>query len=184
MFVRRKRNKSGTISVQIIDKTGGYKVIETVGSSKNSEAINKLVEKAEYQIGTNKGRQDDFLRAKLAVDVENFIKDIANAQVHTIGPELILGTLFDKIGFNIIKDDLFRHLVIARLAYPVSKLKTVDYLYRYQGVVVQVDTIYRFLDKLQDKHKQIVEQGSFKYTKGALKDIAVVFYDMTTLYFF
>lgn len=183
MFVRKKRNKSGTVSVQIIDKSDGYKVIETIGSSKNADEIKKFVEKAEDKIGTNNGRQEDFLRAKLAVDVEDFIKDITNAQVHTIGPELILGTLFDKIGFNIIKDDLFRHLVIARLAYPVSKLKTVDYLYRYEGVVVQVDTIYRFLDKLQDKHKQTVEKVAFEYTKGVLKDITIVFYDMTTLYF-
>jgi transposase len=183
MFVRKKQNKSGTVSIQIIDKANGYKVVETIGSSKNADEIIKLIKKAEDQIGTNKGRQEDFLKGKLAVDVEDFIKDITNAQVHTVGPELVLGVLFDRIGFNIIKDDLFRHLVIARLAYPASKLKTVDYLYRYQGIVVQVDTIYRFLDKLRDQHKQIVEKVAFEYTKGVLKDIAVVFYDMTTLYF-
>jgi hypothetical protein len=42
------------------------------------------------------------------------------------GPELLLGKLFDEIGFNKIKDELFRHLVIARLCYPVSKLKTTE----------------------------------------------------------
>jgi hypothetical protein len=33
MFVREKKNKSGTVSVQIIDKsTGSYHVAKTVGS--------------------------------------------------------------------------------------------------------------------------------------------------------
>jgi len=44
-------------------------------------------------------------------------------EIQLAGPELILGKLFNEIGFNKIKEDLFRHLVIARLAYPVSKLK-------------------------------------------------------------
>ncbi len=183
MFVRKKRNKSGTTSVQIIDKSAGYKVIETVGSSKDADEIANLVKKAEHQIGTNKGQQQELFRNVTAVDLEEYIKGIVNTQVQTIGPELILGSLFDKVGFNIIKDDLFRHLVITRLVYPVSKLKTVDYLYRYQGIVIDVATIYRFLDKLHSTYKATVEKIAFEYTKGVLKDITVVFYDMTTLYF-
>ena len=43
MFVRKKRNKSGSISVQIISKEGGkYKVVKTIGSSKDSEEIKRL----------------------------------------------------------------------------------------------------------------------------------------------
>jgi hypothetical protein len=68
-----------------------------------------------------------------------------NGQIRTVGPDLIFGSLFDKIGFGVIEDELFQHLVVTRLVYPTSKLKTVDYLYRYQGVVVEIDTIYRFL---------------------------------------
>ena len=44
------------------------------------------------------------------------------------------GNLFNQLGFNVIKDELFRHLVVARLAYPTSKLKTVVYLYRFRGI--------------------------------------------------
>jgi len=42
-------------------------------------------------------------------------------------------------------------LVIARLAFPLSKLKTVDYLRRYQGKEIEIDTVYRFLDKLSGR---------------------------------
>lgn len=78
---------------------------------------------------------------------------------------------------------LFRHLVVARLAYPASKLKTVDYLYRYRGILTHEDAIYRSLDMLNEKHKAEVERIAFVHTKKTIGIIAVVFYDMTTLYF-
>ena len=39
MFVRKKKNKSGSVSVQIIDKNAGYRVVETIGSAKDEEEI-------------------------------------------------------------------------------------------------------------------------------------------------
>ena len=107
MFVRKKRNKSGTISVQIIDKSAGYKVVETIGSSKNAEEIANLVKKAEHQVWTNRGRQKELFKSVTALELEEFIKGMVNTQVQTIGPELILGALFDKIGFNIIRTFAF-----------------------------------------------------------------------------
>ncbi|MHB8169653.1 MAG: IS1634 family transposase, partial [Thermoleophilia bacterium] len=43
MFVRKKQNKSGSVSVQIIDKRGGYRVFKTVGSTKDPEKVRQLV---------------------------------------------------------------------------------------------------------------------------------------------
>lgn len=61
-----------------------------------------------------------------------------------MGSELIFGKIYEYIGFGAIKEPLFRHLVVARLAFPLSKLKTSEYLYRYQGVLLDTDKIYRF----------------------------------------
>jgi transposase len=97
---------------------------------------------------------------------------------------LLLGKLFDQIGFNVINDELFRKLVLARLCYPVSKLKTVDYLRRYEGYQTNEDDIYRYLDKLNKTQKRIVEQISYAHTLKVLNNtIQIVFYDVTTLYF-
>jgi transposase len=99
-------------------------------------------------------------------------------------PELIFGKIYDKIGFNQIDEELFRHLVISRLAFPLSKLKTIEYLYRYQGVSLNKDVVYRFLDKLTGQLKNKVELIAFNHTKQILAgNISVVFYDMTTLCF-
>ena len=46
MFVRCKRNKSGSTSVQIIDKSSGkFRLYETVGSSHDQQEIDWLIEK-------------------------------------------------------------------------------------------------------------------------------------------
>lgn len=184
MFIRKKKNKSGAVSVQIIDKSSGYRVFKTVGSSNDADKISKLVRKAQEILHTYNGKQAVLpFETKEEHVLQEFLEQLSNAQIRTIGPELILGTLFDRLGFNIVKEDLFRHIVIARLAYPVSKLKTIDYLYRYQGITIEKDYIYRFLDKLNDDYKDAVERVAFEYSKNVLGTIAVVFYDMTTLYF-
>ena len=56
-------------------------------------------------------------------------------------------------------------MVIARLAFPLSKLKTIDYLYRFQGVMLDVDAVYRFLDKLNSKLQMQIEQTVVKGSK-------------------
>jgi transposase len=51
-------------------------------------------------------------------------------------------------------------------------------------VLLDIDAIYRFLDKLNNQLKQQAEQIAFAHTQKLLAgNITVVFYDMTTLYF-
>ena len=185
MFLRRKLNKSGSVSVQIISKKSGKYKVKTIGSSADPDEIESLVLKAKAVIREPDKSQGKLFSFESQEDklIKNFISNLTNANIHTIGPELIFGALFDRIGFNTIKDELFRHITIARLAYPASKLKTVDYLYRYCGIQISSDQVYRFLDRLGNKHKLQAEEIAYQYTKKRLKTISVVFYDMTTLYF-
>jgi transposase len=184
MFVRKKPNKSGLISVQVIDKSfGKYRVIKTVGSSNDPSIVTELVNQAKQLIGSLTGQQAfnfDIEHEKQIVDL--FFKGIRKIQL--VGPELVLGKLFNEIGFDKIKDELFRHLVIARLVYPVSKLKTTDYLFKYKGITLEVDKIYRYLDKLNNTQKETIQQISYQHTLQLLNnDMSIVFYDVTTLYF-
>src|ERR1019366_9065397 len=77
---------------------------------------------------------------------------------------------FDEIGFNNIKDELFRHLVLTRLCYPVSKLKTTDYLFKYKGITIDVESIYRYLDKLNSKQKELIQEISYSHTLQVLNN--------------
>jgi len=184
MYVRKKKNSSGSASVQVIQKINGrYKVYKTIGCATTQQEIEKLVLLARQEI-ENISAQPKLFQSETDQAIEQAISTISNGDVRTVGPEIVFGKIYDSIGFNQIEETLFRHLVISRLAFPLSKLKTAEYLYRYQGVSLSVDAIYRFLDKLNDQLKCKVEQIAFAHTLKVLEGkISIVFYDMTTLYF-
>lgn len=182
MFVRKKKNKSGIISIQIIDKSSGkYKMIKTIGSSKNPIEIEKFVQKGRVWIKEKLGVLEIDFSNKRQI-AKQFLDNIE--QINISGTELLLGKLYDDIGFNILQDAYFKILVISRLIFPVSKLKTVDYLQKYRGLSIDVQTIYRYLDKLQKDQKEEVQKISYEHTLKILNgEISVVFYDVTTIYF-
>ena len=184
MFVRKLKNRSGSISVQVISKARGrYKVVKTIGYANTRQEIDRLVELANQEI-RKLSKQSPLFHSERDELVEKVFASLTNSNVQTIGPELVYGKIFDYIGFSRVNNEIFRHLVIARLAFPLSKLKTVEYLYRYQGVLHDVDAIYRFLDKLNNTLKSEVEQIAYSHTLQVLDGrISVVFYDMTTLHF-
>ena len=184
MFLRKLKNRSGSTSVQIISKAGGkYKVIKTIGSSSQEQELERLIYLGNQEI-ERLTYQPKLFVSESDVMIEDVFDSLSNSSIRTVGPELIFGRIYDHIGFGTIKEEMFRHLVIARLAFPLSKLKTIEYLYRYQGVSLDIDAVYRFLDKLNNSIKVQVEQIGFAYTRKVLNEnISVVFYDMTTLYF-
>ena len=184
MFVRKKKNRSGSVSIQVVDKSNGYRVLKTIGVARNPEEIERLVELGKVFIIRQSNQyslfpQDEHDNAV----VLDFVQTLRNTSIRTIGPELIFGQLFDEIGFDTIPERLFRDIVIARLVNPTSKLKTVDYLYRYQGKTISPDSIYLFLDRLNDRYSQQAQQIAYRHSLKILKRISVVFYDMTSLYF-
>lgn len=184
MFIRKKRNKSGSVSVQIIDTTGSRdRLVKTIGSSFDTLAIKELCKKGQIFINRYNGQQQLDLSYQ---EDRDFFKSLTEGIQHIqmIGPELILGKLFDEIGFNKIPDSLFRHLVISRLVFPLSKLKTSEYLLRYHQVSVDITQIYRYLDKLVNVQKEKIQTISYEHTLNLFEGkLSVVFYDVTTLYF-
>ena len=177
MFIRRLKNRSGSISIQIVSKDRGrYKVVKTIGCATMLHDIEKLELKGKQEIEKLSGLEQKLFGFDKDEAVEQAFSILENSNIRTVGPELIFGKIYDYIGFNKIKEEMFRHLVISRLAFPLSKLKTSEYLYRYQGIDVDIDAVYRFLDKLNDKLKPEVEQISFEHTKKVLNgEISIVF---------
>lgn len=177
MFLRQLKNRSGSISVQVISKSSGkYKVVKTIGCAHSEQELEKLTYLGNQELDRLSNQQNIFV-SKQDTIIEHVFSELTNASIRTVGPEIVFGKIYDHIGFNKLEEDLFRHLVIARLAFPLSKLKTIEYLYRYQGVHLNIDTVYRFLDKLTNKLKEEVEQITFAHTLKVLKgNVSVVFY--------
>ena len=182
MFIRELRHKNGRIYIQVVDKSSGrYKVLKSFGSSLTSEGVLELKKLASIWINEHQCvREIDFTHE--IQQVEQMLSGIT--QLKLAGIELVLGRIFDEIGFNKINDELFRSLVLYRLVYPKSKLKTTEYLYRYEQKEWSEDAIYRYMDKLHSTQKEFVQQISYAHSLKVLGgQINVVFYDVTTLYF-
>lgn len=185
MFIRKKKNRSGTISVVVVDKGHGkFKELATIGVAKDEEEASNLARKAHVWIEKYKGQTildfdetDKVLREARATlsRVERTLQNM---------PQTILNRVFDEIGFDAIGDDILRHLVVARVCQPMSKVATAEYLKSYFDEDVRLHNIYRYMDKLYNTQQGKVQQISVEHTMKILGGrIGLVFYDVTTLYF-
>ena len=182
MFLRKLKSKNGKTYLQVVDKSSGkYKVLKSFGGTDSEEKLNQLVRRAKNWIDLQLGTKEiDFSNSDELI--EKFVGSIS--QMKRVGFDHLLGRIFDEIGFDRIDDELFKQLVICRIAYPKSKLKTTQYLYRYKQIDWSEDQVYRYLDKLYTSQKELVQQISYQHTLEILNhEISVVFYDVTTLYF-
>jgi transposase len=186
MYIKRRRNKSGSYSIQIVEKCRGKKrLLKTIGSGRCESRLKELEQEArDYISASNCQIAFDFTLEEEDARIETYFNSGNVPVVKAKGPEIILGRIFDRIGFSKIKEELFKALVLARLTYPVSKLKTTEYLLTHHQKEVSIDSIYRFLDRFHTKYKARVEELAFEHSKFVLGgEVRVVFYDMTTLYF-
>ncbi len=192
MFIKRKKNRSGTTSIVVAEKCkGNYRELHTVGIAHSEEEAEMLVIQGREWIDREEARRHPRLdlfgedKAKCEAELlnaEQMLSCITNISID--GADLILDRVFDKVGFNRIEDEVFRKLVKARLSYPASKAATVEYLKNHFDEDVSLSKIYRYLDKLSDSQHSIVQDISVMHTKEILGGyIGVLFYDVTTLYF-
>jgi hypothetical protein len=103
MFIRKKRNSSGSISVQILEKVDRKnKLIKTIGSSKDKNEIEILYQEALKLIPqlTSQPQLDLFPNENNENIFDTFVKNLSTNSIVCIGPELIIARLFDSIGFS------------------------------------------------------------------------------------
>ena len=182
MYIKRKKNRSGTTSIVVVDKSSGkYKELISVGTSANPEELKKIYKTAQQWIKDKAGLIEiDFNDHHL--QTEKFLNQIEQLLIN--GTEILLSKIFNQIGFSSIQDDVFRHLVLSRLSFPSSKRATVEYLKDYYDVDLNLTQIYRYLDKVYNIHKADIQRVSVVHTREILGGvISIVFYDVTTLYF-
>jgi hypothetical protein len=201
MFIREKKNKSGTISIQIISKKNGkYKVIETIGCAKDEINKELLISIAKKRLKELEPTLFDTINTAdekeeiLGKKIENL--NIDNDLIVSIGGELIFGKIlkdiecekyFQKINIKNSKKrfEYFKDLVISRILYPGSKLYLIDYLQIFKNKKISVYSIYRLLDKIYStKLKDYLQECVFNHTMKLLNNTLIVsFYDVTTLHF-
>jgi len=134
MFIRKKKNRSGTTSIVVVDKSRGYfRELTTIGISSDESILSELCVQGKKWIASRTGICDMFLHEEKQRE-EKQVTDYLLGNIENIllnGTQLILNQVFKLIGFDTIEDEILKHLVIARLCQPSSKAGTVDYLKSY-----------------------------------------------------
>ena len=186
MFVRKKINRSGTISVVVVSKAHGkFTEVKKFGIAKSKEEAAELSLKANLWLRTHGGQREldfDDRRGKKLEETTRVVENMDSVLIN--GTQLLLNQVYDSIGFNRIPDDILRHLVIARVSQPKSKLATVSYLKSYYDEDVDLNRIYRYMDKLYNTQMELTQQISVEHTRKIFGGrIGLMFYDVTTLYF-
>jgi transposase len=187
MFLRKKKNRSGTTSIVVVEKCKGiYREIQTIGTSRNNSEIDSLYHQGKRWISKHLGEQDIFEEYDKTLEemqvTEYLLSNVENILLN--GVQLILNNVFKLTGFDQIEDTIFRQLVIARLCQPMSKSSTVEYLKSHFDEDSQLHQIYRYLDKLYNTQQEKIQQISVEHTRRILGgQIGLLFYDVTTLYF-
>src|SRR6202035_5902592 len=105
MFIRKKRNPNGLYTIQVVDKSSGsYRVVKNFGVATNLMQQEEFVHQAHGWIRQKSGslELDLFSEQRQATDFLEGIKSLSKT-----GLELVLGRLFDEIGFGKIDDPIF-----------------------------------------------------------------------------
>lgn len=185
MYVKRQKNSHNEhVSFKIFEKVSGReKLIKYLGTAKTEgegKDLERLATQTIWDIKTERNLPLFPNEGSRLVDMEKVsIKNISVVGLHDI-----FGHVYDHVGFGLLGSTLLRDLVIGRIGFPGSKLKTCDYLFDYCGIRIHPDKIYRFMDSLTDSKKEQASTIAADYVTGIEKEIiSLVFFDVTTLHF-
>jgi hypothetical protein len=128
MYVRKKPNRSGSISVVVVEKKAGkVHYLKSLGVSSDESEIEELYLQGKRWISEQKGERDMFLEQARNQEEKEAVAVLLDKVENILlnGTQLVLNPVYDSIGFNAISDVVLRHLVVSRICQPRSKVATV-----------------------------------------------------------
>ncbi len=186
------------------------RIVRYVGVAMNDEELLKMKELAEFikanleeEAAPALFRPDEL--ARMAIDGRKTadlspdqpltvdLKQLREESRVVVGIHEIYGKMFDELGFDRVVGDparrvqaakTIKHLVMARIANPSSKRKSVINLEQDFGVKLDLNAVYRTLDYVDEQSIELIQKKAWDAAKELFaQKIDVIFYDCTTLYF-
>lgn len=176
VFIKKYKAKNGATVVQVVYKNGRT-VINTVhiGTAHTDEELDILVAKAKEVI---RGDQ-------LAFDFEDKELMPNNLLLERTYSKLLWDTLFSvytALGFDVIADEVFKQLVIARIIEPTSKLDTIRVLSELGLNAPSNSGIHRSLKRvIKQDYRDVLSRCCLSHVVPDKHTLLL--YDVTTLYF-
>jgi transposase len=213
MFVRVKSSpNSPKKAVQIVESLReGTKVkqriVRHVGNALDESELIRLRELAEHikakiELESQPGFFAPEQMAEMAIEARNNqqekplpvdLSKLREQQRIITGIHEVYGKVYNELGFDKVFPNATRkpaavknlfHLVMGRLANPLSKRATVADLAENFGVELSLPSVYRMMDLIDDKVIGNIQNTAYQCAREIFQSrIKVVFYDCTTLYF-
>jgi hypothetical protein len=203
-WIRRVRTASGATAVQIAESVDGRRRIVThVGSAHTEAELGVLLEQARVLLGDEDQGELDLGLVPSPRRTRLVPEPVAQAMLPgpaaVVEPERVaapqvIGTasrlLFDVLaevyaglGFDVVADQTFRDLVIARIVEPTSILDSPRVLADLGQTPASTKTMRRTLQRcLERGYRDQIATACFDHAATA-GDVSLVLYDVTTLYF-
>jgi hypothetical protein len=174
---------SKATAVQIVSKTRGVRtIVEHVGSARDDAQLAVLIAIARARIGELAGRVPFDLDGLGAVAPATVAPTVASSRSRVLWE--VLEDAYVRLGFDVVGNETFKKLVLARVVEPTSKADTLR-VWDELGVpdAPSLSTVWRALARSveQDWRSRIATAAYAHATRGG--PLTVVLYDVTTLYF-
>ncbi len=173
-YIRKVKTKSGATAVQIEYRVGSQRVgLTHIGSAHNEIELNALLVLANERIHE---------RQPVLDFGDESMPDISLESTYSGLLWDVLESIYEKLGFGIIDDPVFKQIVLARIVEPTSKLDTIRVLEGLGLKAPSYTAIHRCLKKVVNKdYRGELSKLCFQHTTQDA--LTLVLYDVTTLYF-
>ena len=180
-YIRKTKTGSGSTAVQVVYYKNRKLIVEKhIGSRKTKQEIETLVKDGKDWIRKHSKQEELFPENPNGTVTATGLKFLGVEHIFTYQ---LLQRVALHCGLDSNEESFLFDFVIMRLIEPASKLRTIKLLERYFGIIYSERTVYRKILNLGIK-KQSIEEIAIKCAKEMLKDdLALILYDVTTLYF-
>ena len=185
MFIRKRYNKSGSFSIQIVEKKGdSLRIIKHIGTASATDEIEYLLLVAKTKLNKIQGQLSLFNKKETS-PINNWMNRLNKPKYKWVGFHEVFGYVFDLINYqSVFSNALLKDLVVARIVHPESKLSIHRWLQRKLHRNITKDNIYRFMDTLDKDVEQKVSDHTYRFIQNILNEkIHIIFFDATTLHF-
>ena len=178
-YVRKVKTSSGATAVQIVVKRGGVRqIVEHLGSAHDDVELAVLLQVARERLAGGQDELDLGLRAPAGPP---------SARVVSSSCRLLWQVLTDAyrhLGFDVLGDEAFRAMVLARLVEPTSKADTGRVLEELGVPAVHVNTLHAALRRSRERdYRGRLATAAWAHSVRTGGTAALVLYDVTTLHF-
>lgn len=200
-YVRKVRTASGAVAVQVVRKHRGRReIVAHVGSAHTDAELGVLLEQARRLALGDQGMLElgvpeptarvaevaDWRSGQLPVPTGKSGGLAPSGRTVRTSARLlydVIGSVYDRLGFDVVDDSVFKDLVIARIVEPTSKVDALRVLGDLGANDLSYKTVQRHLAQIgPGGYRDQIARRCFEYA-AETGGLSLVLYDVTTLYF-